>query len=408
MELHLFTLRWMPPNLVVPWYILPNSLTCCQISLRSPRSMLPHLLSYDALFLLYRHLYWNRQSMMNITLAHAVHDRSQFKTSKFSVVFWNFQKSENSHAIEGEDCSRLQVPNNGNFFPYCCFVVGTTRRPAAADLKCERPSAEKQEWNASSSIPEPCHANTCMSKCTVCNWSVVETPTVQIFLHNFSYPRVARELRNEASSCTQDRLEIIVDVHRLIWKYTVTVIQSTVNHGSHKSMRSFLAQGVTNKTKFTEGKITVPYCGANICGHGQVTVNDDTQISDVFRRSDPYPCNLKRNHRAVPQPPRGTKPYYFRLWWIELETVTWHSVFDGLNTIRESPHNPRKVWRIHMGMELQIISIDVNCVSEPVHNVDYFRSINDEKKWTQYGILLCGTPLDINVTSDVLPLNWTY
>ena len=78
---------------------------------------------------------------------------------------------------------------------------------------------------------------------------------VQIFLHNFSYAHIARQLHNEACSCTQDRLEIIVDVHRLIWKYTVTVIQSTVNYGSHKSMRSFLAQGVTNKTKMT---ITVP------------------------------------------------------------------------------------------------------------------------------------------------------
>ena len=44
------------------------------------------------------------------------------------------------------------------------------------------------------------------------------------------------------TSCTSVRLEITVDVHRLIWKYTVTVIQSTVNHGLHKSMRSFLAQ----------------------------------------------------------------------------------------------------------------------------------------------------------------------
>ena len=207
---------------------------------------------------------------------------------------------------------------------------------------------------------------------------------VQIFLHNFSYAHIARQLHNEACSCTQDRLEIIVDVHRLIWKYTVTVIQSTVNYGSHKSMRSFLAQGVTNKTKMT---ITVPYCGANMCGHGQVTVDYDTQISDVLWRSDPCPCNQKQTHRAVPQPPRWTKPYYFRLWWIELETVTWHPVFDGLNTIREGPHNPKRVWWIHMGMELQIISIDVNCVSEPVHNVDYFRSINDEKKWTQYGTL---------------------
>ena len=125
---------------------------------------------------------------------------------------------------------------------------------------------------------------------------------VQIFPHNFSYARIARQLHNEASSCTQDRLEITVDVHRLIWKYTVTVIQSTVNHGSHKSMRSFLAQGVTNKTELTEVKITVPYCGVNMCGHGQVTVNDNTQISDVLRRSDPCPCNLKRTHRAVPQP----------------------------------------------------------------------------------------------------------
>ena len=131
---------------------------------------------------------------------------------------------------------------------------------------------------------------------------------VQIFPHDFSYARVARQPHNKASSCTQDRLKITVDVHWLICKYTVTVIQSTVNHGSHKSMRSFLAQGVTNKTKLTEVKITVPYCGANMCRHGQVAVDDDTQISDVLRRSDPCPCNLKGTHRAVPQPPGRSIP----------------------------------------------------------------------------------------------------
>ena len=117
-----------------------------------------------------------------------------------------------------------------------------------------------------------------------------EPQPVQLFLHNFSYARITWQLHNEACSCTQDRLEIIVDVHRLIRKYTVTVIQSTVNHGSHKSMCRFLAQGVTNKTKLTDMKITVSYRGANVCRHGQVTVDDDTQISDVRRRSDPCPA----------------------------------------------------------------------------------------------------------------------
>ena len=54
---------------------------------------------------------------------------------------------------------------------------------------------------------------------------------VQIFLHDFSYARIAWQPHNKANSCTQDRLEITVDVHWLICKYTVTVIQSTVNHG---------------------------------------------------------------------------------------------------------------------------------------------------------------------------------
>ena len=45
---------------------------------------------------------------------------------------------------------------------------------------------------------------------------------VQIFFHNFSYARIAQQLHNEASSCTQDRLEIIVDVHWLICEWLVT------------------------------------------------------------------------------------------------------------------------------------------------------------------------------------------
>ena len=54
---------------------------------------------------------------------------------------------------------------------------------------------------------------------------------VQIFLHDFSYALIARQPHNKANSCTQDQLEITVDVHWLICKDTVTVIQSTVNHG---------------------------------------------------------------------------------------------------------------------------------------------------------------------------------
>ena len=39
---------------------------------------------------------------------------------------------------------------------------------------------------------------------------------VQIFPHDFSYARVARQPHNKASSCTQDRLKITVDVRTLV------------------------------------------------------------------------------------------------------------------------------------------------------------------------------------------------
>ena len=159
---------------------------------------------------------------------------SQFKSSKFSVVlifskvvFWNFQKSENSHAIEGEDCSRLQVPNNGNFWFWLFLFLWSGRRD---DQRLQTSSVsihllEKREWYASSNIPKPCHVNTCMSKCTVCNWSVGGTPTNADLLHNFSYACIARQLHNEACSCTQDRLEIIVDVQSYIGWFESTLLQ---------------------------------------------------------------------------------------------------------------------------------------------------------------------------------------
>ena len=50
MKSHLITLRWMLPNLVTPWCMLSNSLTSCQISWRTPRNMLPHLVSHDAYY----------------------------------------------------------------------------------------------------------------------------------------------------------------------------------------------------------------------------------------------------------------------------------------------------------------------------------------------------------------------
>ena len=60
-----------------------------------------------------------------------------------------------------------------------------------------------------------------------------------------------------------------------------------------------------------------------------------------------------------------------------------------------------------MGTELQIISIDVNCVSEPVHNVDYFRSVDDEKSGPIRNPAERHT-LSTSLLIDVLPLNWTY
>ena len=47
-------------------------------------------------------------------------------------------------------------------------------------------------------------------------------------------------------------------------------------------------------------EITVLFCGANLCRHGQVIVNDDTQIPDMLRRIDPCPYNRKQACRALP------------------------------------------------------------------------------------------------------------
>ena len=93
-----------------------------------------------------------------------------------------------------------------------------------------------------------------------------------------------------------------------------------MNHGLYKRMRSFLAQGETNETELTEMGITVPYCGADVCRHGQVTVDDDTKISDVLRRSDPCP--------SIGSEPNGQCPSRLD------EPSHFISVFNGLSLRR--------------------------------------------------------------------------
>ena len=224
--------------------------------------------------------------------------------------------------------------------------------------------------------------------CTVCNWSAEKPQPVQIFIHNFSYARIARQLLNKSSSsCTQDRLEIIVDVHRLIWEYTVTVIQLTVNHGSHESMRSFLAQGVTNKTKLMKVKnnSSVLWCKHvwTWTGHCQGWHPDLGGTSKEW----PCPCNLTRTHRAVPQPPRGTKHNIsvfdvlsLRLL-LDIQSLTASTQSQNVRTIPGESGGSTWLWSYADHQHRRELRF------RTCPQVDYFCSRNDEKKWTQYGTL---------------------